>query len=319
MTLNRREWLAAALLQQQPPTFRASAQIVVVPVTVTNSKGRRVAGLNASDFLLSDNGQPREFTLEDISGPVSLLLAVETASSSAAALDKLRKTSGLFQPLLAGHDGEIGLLSYDDDVRLLAELQRDPTAFSAALKGIRVTGGQGKQLDAIVKAVEILKARPGGRRRILVIVGESKDLGSKVKLDQAVGMAQQANVTIYPVTYSRTTTPFTSREPLTGNSMGVDILGGLRELARLGQANTAAEIARFTGGWTNSFTKEKGLEDALQRVGDELHLQYVLEFKSDLTQAGEYRKLTILVKNHPEYTLRHRPGYWIETMEPAGL
>ncbi len=316
MTLSRREWLATLMVQ--PPTFRASAQIVVVPLTVTNSKGKRVAGLSASDFVLSDNGEPREFTLEDVGGPVSLILAVETAQTSAAALDKLRRTAGLFQPLLAGHDGEIGLLAYDDEVRLLAPLQRDSAAFDAALRGIRVNGAQGHQLDAIMQAVEILKTRPGGRRRVLVIVGESKDLGSKAKLDQAIGFAQQANVTIYPVTYSRTTTPFTSREPLAGNS-GVDILGALRELGRLGQANTSSEIAQFTGGWTNSFTKAKGLEDALQRVGDELHLQYVLEFKSTLDHAGEYRKLAILVKDHPEYVLRHRPGYWIQSMEPAGL
>lgn len=315
MTLTRRAWLAsAAAVAQPPPVFRTSAQIVVVPVTVTNRKGRRVAGLEAEDFLLSDNGEQRPFTLEDVGGSVSLLLAVETSESSRSALEKIRKTAPLFQPLLAGHDGEIGLIAYDDEVRVLAELKRDPADFDKALKAIRPQGGRGRQLDAVVKAVEMLKVRSSSRRRVLIVVGESKDLGSETKLDQAVGAAQQANVIIYPVTYSRTTTPFTSKEPLAGNA-GVDILGALRELGRLKQANTGSQMAEFTGGWSNSFTKEKGLEDALQRVGEELHQQYLLEFRSTLNRTGEYRKLVVLVKNRPDYVLRHRPGYWIQSMD----
>lgn len=317
MILSRRQWLSAAALAQ-PPTFRTSAQIVVVPVTVTNSKGRRIAGLTADDFLLTDNGEARAFKLEDVGGSVSLLLAVETSETSAAALDKLRKTASLFQPLLAGHEGEIGLIAYDDDVRVLADLKRDSADFDNALRAIRPQGAQGHQLDAILRAVEMLKVRSSSRRRVLVIIGESKDLGSKAKLDEAVGAAQQANVIIYPVTYSRTATPFTSREPLAGNS-GVDILGALRELGRLKQTNTASRMAQFTGGWSNSFTKAKGLEQALQRVGDELHQQYLLEFRSTLNRTGEYRKLVVLVKDHPDLVVRHRPGYWIQAMEPAGL
>jgi len=129
-------------------------------------------------------------------------------------------------------------------------------------------------------------------------------------------------VSIYPVTYSRTATAFMTREQVRGSGAGVDILGGLRELGRLGQANSAAELAKFTGGWSNSFTKLRGLEDALQRVGSELHLQYVLTFEARGVQAGEYRQIQVKVKGRPSLTVRHRPGYWIESDEsgkPAGL
>ncbi|MBI4892686.1 MAG: hypothetical protein HY821_18825, partial [Acidobacteria bacterium] len=64
---------------QQVPSFRVSARAVVVPVTVLNSKDQRVAGLEKTDFRLLDNGVDRDFILEEMNAPVSVMLAVETA------------------------------------------------------------------------------------------------------------------------------------------------------------------------------------------------------------------------------------------------
>lgn len=316
MTMFTRRQMMALLVQN--PQFRTSAQVVVVPVTVLDRKGKRVAGLRAEDFELTDNGRVQTFQLEDMNAPLSLVLAVETAETSRAALEKIRKTAPLFEPLLAGHDGEVGLIAYSGDVRVLAELSGDSSDFEKGLKRLQPDGGAGRLLDAVGEGVRLLKERPTERRRVMLVIGESKDLGSQLKLDKVVGLAQQANVTVYPLTYSRTATPFTSKTPLTGNQMGIDILGGLREVARLGQANAAAELARFTGGWTNSFVQLKGLEAALGRIADELHLQYLLTYEAKGVTPGEYRRLEVRVKEHPSYTLRHRPGYWID-VEPGGL
>src|SRR5690242_12788710 len=47
----------AAFLIAQEPRFDARSSLVLVPVTVTDSKGGTIDGLEAQDFLLFDNGR----------------------------------------------------------------------------------------------------------------------------------------------------------------------------------------------------------------------------------------------------------------------
>lgn len=294
----------------QPQTFRVTARAVVVPATVLDSSRRRVAGLERKDFRLCDGGVERDFDLEEMNAPVSVLVAVETALTSVAALEKLRKSKALFEPLVAGSGGELGLLCYDNDVRLEAPIAGSTSRFDAAMAALSARGNGGRLHDAVLEAARLLQARPSERRRILIVIGESKDLGSQASLDRAVEAAQSANIVIYPVTYSRAATAFTTRTP-PSSSAGADILGALRELGRLGQANSAAELARHTGGLTASFTSQRGLEGALQRTAEEIHQQYLLTFEARNARPAEYRPLAVSIVGHPTWTVRHRPGYWI--------
>ena len=41
------------------PQFRSTVQLVVAPVTITDSKGNFVSGLDASDLILYDNNVPQ--------------------------------------------------------------------------------------------------------------------------------------------------------------------------------------------------------------------------------------------------------------------
>lgn len=304
----RRSFLAAYPAQQ---IFRVTSRAVVVPVTVLDSRKRRVAGLEKSDFRLSDAGLERDFTLEEMNSPVSVLVAVETALTSAAALEKLRKSKGVFEPLIAGDGGELGLLCYDSDIRLEAAIDADTTRFDSAMAALAPRGASGRLHDAVVEAARLFEQRPSQRRRILFVIGESKDLGSQAKLDRAVEAAQSANIVIYPITYSRTTTAFTTRTPPATAAAGPDILGALRELSRLGKANGAAELARHTGGVSTSFTSQRGLEAALQRASEEIHQQYLLTFEARDATPGQYRSLAVSLPHHPTWTVRHRPGYWL--------
>jgi VWFA-related protein len=294
----------------QPPRFGVSARLVVVPVTVTGGDGRKIAGLKRDDFRLFEEGKPRDFRVEDVLSPLSLMVAVQVGPDSGPALDKIRKTRSLFEPLLRGHGGEVGLLSYSNEVRLLAPLAGDSYEFDRAFAGLRPKGTGGRMHDAVGESVRLLGERQTGRRRALLLIGEAKDHDSEMPLLRAAEVAQAANVQVYAATYSRLATAFTTREQVRGTGTGVDILGGLRELSRLGSANSAAELTRMTGGMTQSFARLSGLERLLTALSDELHQQYVLSFVPVEGKAGEFRAIRVEVPGWPGAVLRHRPGYW---------
>ena len=89
----------------------------------------------------------------------------------------------------------------------------------------------------------------------------------------------------------------------------VDVLGALHELSRLGTANTTEVLAKGTGGTTFPFTRQKGLEDAIQKLGVELHTQYVISFVPEASAPG-YHTLTVRLSRPGEFQVRARPGYW---------
>jgi hypothetical protein len=59
------------------------------------------------------------------------------------------------------------------------------------------------------------------------------------------------------------------------------------------------------------FLTKGALEKMVQRVGEEIHRQYILTFEPKGGEAGEFHAVRVVVKGHPELTARTREGYWV--------
>jgi len=202
--------------KSQDSTIRASVHLVLVPVTVTDPKGNFIDGLTASDFVLYDDGIPqREIQVDSsdtVLAPVALVIAIQSSGISQAALEKIHKIGGMFQPLVAGEKGEVAVLAYDDEVRLLQDFTRDSSRISGAFESVNGrTIKSGKMFDAVMEGVKMLEKTPESYRRMLLVLGESRDRGSKTKLDRAIEAAQRASVVMYPITYSAQSTAWTTQ------------------------------------------------------------------------------------------------------------
>src|SRR5262249_18419956 len=81
--------------------FKSTVPLVVVPATITDSKGRYIDGLTAEDLILYDNSVPQAIQMDWMTYPISLVVAVETGANSGAVIDKLGGSGILFTQLLA--------------------------------------------------------------------------------------------------------------------------------------------------------------------------------------------------------------------------
>ena len=88
------------------------------------------------------------------------------------------------------------------------------------------------------------------------------------------------------------------------------IAGMLREPARLAKQNIAELFPKLTGGMTLSFVKEEGLESAVEKIGEEIHNQYLLTFTPERSKDKSFHQIVVRVKNYPDAIVRTRPGYW---------
>ena len=306
--------LVSLALLAQETTFRATVPVVLVPVTVTDGRGKLVDGLGVEDFALTDNGLAVRFQLDasdSMDVPVALVVAVQTNDLSAAALLKIQKVGSMIQPLITGERGSAAVLAVDETVALAQEFTSDPQAITRAFRGLRPRRARRTvALDAVARAVEMFRERNGRERRVLLLIGESKDRGSAATLEAVLEQLQRENIQVYSATYSATRTQWTTRaadmpRPSGGSS---DILAGLGELVRLGKADTADALAVHTGGKKIGFATVRSLEEIVTRVGEELHGQYLLSFAASGPEG--FHTVSVRLREAGKRAVAARQGYW---------
>ena len=312
----------ACLAPAQETTLKTTVPLVVAPTTVTTRDGHYVHGLTAADLLLLDNNVPRKIQVDELTMPISLVIAVQSSQNAWAALDKIKKVGSLIEPLVAGDRGTAAVIWYDQAVTLAQDFTSDTATLESVFARARAHGSGGSAIEAVDKALDLLAPRKD-ERKIVFVIGESRDRGSKMPLSQVIARAQRENATIYFITYSKFLTPFTStdwgevcdahhenckpRDPEWGDTNLIAAIGEMRALAK---TNIAEAFTKYTGGRRVSFLKQKGLEDVIESLGDEIHNQYLISFTPPHGDPEEFHQIRVTVRNRPELVVRTRPGYW---------
>lgn len=300
-------------LGAQTPQLRTTVHLVVAPTTVTDRQGRYIDGLADKDFRLLDNGRPREVHVDYALVPISLVIAVQSSSFCAAALNKVRRIGSMMEPLVTGDRGEAAIVTFDSEVQVVQQFTPDFDKLEKAVQRLKPGDEGGKLIDAVAEATRLLETRPRGRRRVLLILSETRDRGSKAKLEETATAIQRANVMVYPVTYSAYVTAFTAKPGSTPppSAAGVNIIAIFREIGRIAKRNAAEALSAYTGGRRLEFVRQRGLEEAISRIGEELHSQYLLSFTAGDSGDDAFHALEVSVPGRRDAVIRTRPGYWL--------
>jgi VWFA-related protein len=327
--------------ETEAATFTTSVRNILAPVTVLDRAGGLVDGIEPGRFHLYDNGIQQKIAVDVSTQPLSMVIAIQQSDRVEAVLTQIHKIGPLIQPLLTGDGGEAAILSFDSRLQVKQDFTNDPDKLQKAIMSIHAGNTPNRLIDAVETGVQMLKRRQGNRRRIILLISETRDVSSQARLRETVIAAQLANVTVYTVDISRIVTSLTSRAqppavdqmppaaynlpggipstPTTVQHMGgagdrVEFVPVLKELylgtKRIFVENPPEVLTEATGGAQFTFKKERGLEDAIAAVGREIHSQYLISYApSDLTVDG-FHEIRVDV-DLPDLVVRTRPGYYL--------
>jgi VWFA-related protein len=340
--------LMAGLLAAQEPTKPpepqepASADIVVnyqfvmAPVIVHDARGNVVSGLTPLDFELYDNGKLQKITEDATTHPISMVVAVQASANMEKLLPDIRKIGSLFSGLVLGENGELAVLSFDHRIQTMTEFTSDPEKISDAFKKIKSGSSPNHVNDAALQGAYMLGRRDKSRRRVLLLLSETRDNGSEVTVRDVLTKAEFSDITVYAVEVSHLLTSLTTHNepprptgiPPEARHLPAGIIGTqttdaqqnmgdyspiIKEIFTAVKAifisNPQEVYTKYTGGREYSYMTQKGLQQAISDIGNDIHSSYLLTYLPNNTNEAGYHEIEVKILK-PGLKVTTRPGYW---------
>lgn len=265
---------AREVLPLRPKPLRHDVELVLVPVTVTDSYNRLVTGLEKKDFLLREGGAAHEiqyFSTED--GPISLGLVLDVSKSMKDKIDDARDAAiEFFESANPADDWFV--ITFADFPALLADTSRSVGFVRERLAGV-APEGHTALLDAIYLGLTKLRHAKHGRRALLVI-SDGGDNCSRYTERELKKMVEEADVEIYGI-------------GIFGRALKVLSPPEERDGKRLLTAITEA-----SGGRLITLHNVRELPEIAAQISLELRNQYVLGYRpGNEARDGKWRPIQV--------------------------
>jgi VWFA-related protein len=263
--------------------FGASTDAVLVPTRVINDRGEFVQGLDASRFVLYEDGRAQEIVSIISEGtPASVVLALDMSASMRPKLTDLRRAAARFLDAVRPNDA-VTLAGFNDGFFALTTPGADNDARRAALDQLRPWGDTALY-DSLIRAAGLLRGQPSPRA--IVAFTDGDDVISRASAPTVRSALQAADVVLYLVVGAVAPPPASP-------------------LARL------ARIADETGGAAWFAPRMETLGDRFTDIVQDLSSGYVLTYLPDRPLGdGAWRELRVeLLGPGDAHTIRARQGY----------
>jgi VWFA-related protein len=156
--------------------------------------------------------------------------------------------------------------------------------------------------DAILEAATALAKTGQGRRRIVYVISDGKEYGSKAKYSEVVKYLNTNKIAVFGTLVGD------SALPVTGFLDRMHLPLTIRD-------NILPAYAKATGGNFDGEFRQKGIETSFAKIASEVRTQYTIGYYThEPFIDGKYRQVEVKVLR-PNLTVISKPGYWPTAQE----
>jgi VWFA-related protein len=315
------------------PLFVSRVNYVVVPVTVKDNAGHLVDGLRPKDFTVFEDGKKQELKLFVVDPlPLSAAIVLDTGMPDVA-LQKVSQTYTALAGSFSPYD-EVSLYTFSTTVSQVSDFSSVGDKLTSVFNRLKLERGrnngapvmngplgpQGPTIngipverpgaqpniappkdvrvlnDAIVRAALDLSKRDRARRKIIFVISDGREYGSKVSYNDALKVLLSRNVTLYGVGVEAAAIPiYSSLEKI--------------RLPHYGYGNILPKYAKATGGELFSEFNRDNIEIAYMRATGDARNQYTLGYQTRATPSSTYRDIEVRV-DRPGLKITTKSGYY---------
>jgi VWFA-related protein len=296
----------------EAPTLRVTTTEVLVPTLVEKRGGGILYGLKESDFVLEDNGVPQKIRVQEEmdTAPVGLVVAVEEGAMSVLEFDKLAKLGPLLDLFLADPRSRVALVGFDSEPYLIQDYTHSGDKVNDELKHLEPGDGGAAILDTVSYGVNLLESQPKEYRRVLLLISEERDHGSKhTRTEELIKQIGESDVLVLSVSFSPAAAEFAHDVKDNGEDRTMNMVSALVMLVKAFKKNVTREVAQMSGGEYTTFMGDKRFQQRVVDAARDARNRYLITFSPSNPTPGLH---TIKVRTAENYGARivARANYW---------
>lgn len=271
--------------------IKKDVNLVLVPVSVTDSMERLVVGLAPSNFQIFEGKKPQQiqhFSSED--APVSVGLIVDTSGSMRDKMDRVREAVNQFCEAANPQD-EFFIITFSDQPHLATDFTHESGDIEKELL-FTPSKGRTSLLDAVYLGLEKMHDAKYAKKALLII-SDGGDNHSRYGEKVVKSAVKESDVMIYAIgIFDRY---FSTQEEMLGPGL-------------------LSDITQPTGGRAFVLENPNEMPEVARRIGTELRTQYVLAYSpEDVPKDGKWHKINVKLKLPHQLAflkLRAKTGYY---------
>jgi len=282
-------------------------RVVNVHVTVKDKKGQLVPNLGATDFVVREDGQPRDpyyFFAGENKMSLLVVLLIDTSTSQSKILSKERHTAAKFLERVFRPGDQAAVVTFDSNAYVLQNATSDLALLRRALEHIEPfapgvapvplpsKGSNGTRACAAVAWVADWQASRRADRKVIILISDGVDLELDSRLKPALGAALRNDVVIYAIRILDS--------GAYASEGGARVQAGERALRLL---------AHETGGLFFTGNNPNLLEAAFAQITAEVRGQYSIGFVPQHLTYNRFHRIIVAVKQKGT-KVRSRRGYF---------
>jgi len=295
-----------ALAQQPEATIRVDVDVVSLFCAVRDKKGAFLTKLEKPDFTIFEDGKQQEirYFARETDLPLTIGLLVDVSKSQENLIDAERQAASQFFTRVLRDKDMAFLISFGSEAELLQDLTNSPgllrkglddlrlnTSFSGIHPGPVPTSAPPRGtilFDAVYLAAnEKLKREVG--RKVIVVITDGVDQGSRVRLEGAIEAAQKSDAIIYSIYYV--------------DPRFYGFYGG-------GGDSSLKKLSEQTGGRVFHVDRRNGLDWIFKEIQEEMRSQYAIGYTPvNPNKDGGFRRVEIRTPNK-DWKVLARRGYY---------
>jgi len=290
--------------------IKVDVDIVSVLASVRDKRNGFISNLTKDDFQIFEDGKPQtiKYFSRETDLPLTIGMLVDVSASQENLIEIEKSAASQFFSQVIKKKDQAFIISFGSESELLQDLTNSARLLQRGLNGLKLNSGfsgihpstvpgadrpHGTVLfDAVYLAASDRMVHEVGRK-VMVLITDGGDQGSKVRVEKAIEAAQKTDSVIYSVYYV---------DPGFYNRGGFGFGSGDKGVLR--------KMSDETGGHVYEVGHKHNLNAVFEELQQEMRSQYAIGFApANQAKDGSYHKLEIRMKNK-DMKVQARKGYY---------
>jgi VWFA-related protein len=281
-----------------PPVFSAKSELVVLHVSVEDSKRRYVPGLGKDAFTVFENGEAQAvemFSGEDV--PATIGVLIDNSGSMAPSRERVVAAALAFTETSHPED-EVFVLTFNEHVRHawgpVVVSQTSASVFKTTVGRAITAVGMTAVYDAIEEGLRRVR-RGIHTRQVLIVIGDGSDNASTAREADVIKHVHDSDATVYAV-------------------------GLIDPVTRAGDPRLLRRLTKATGGSLFQPRRADEIPVVFEKIARDIRSAYTLAYAPSRATPDGVRRMIRVQARSPQgrpLSVRSRDGYFLKTLTGA--